>query len=143
MKKTLALIAFILCVHLSSHSQEIGLRFGNFVGGNAAIDITLSQKENSRLHSILSVGDGIGLSVIYDFIYSNIGDSDFLWYAGFGPYALTEDPFSLGAVGEVGIEYNINKGPFTVGLDWLPFFRIIDNTTFGTNTLGVNVRYRF
>ncbi len=143
MKKLLLTFCFITFISLTATSQEIGLRFGNFVGGNAAIDITLSKTESTRLHSILSVGDGIGLSVIYNFIYKPIGDSGFLWYAGVGPYVLTEDPFSLGAVGEIGIEYQIDKGPFTVGVDWLPYFRLIDDTSFGTNTLGVNVRYRF
>lgn len=143
MKNIFTLLLLIFAFHFTATSQEIGVRFGNFVGGNAALDLTIMKTESKRIHSILSVGDGVGLSVIYNFIHKPIADSDFLWYAGFGPYVLTEDPFSLGAVGEIGVEYRIDNGPFTVGVDWLPYFRIIDDTTFGTNTMGVNVKYRF
>lgn len=142
MKKIFAFLLFSLFIHLSGNSQELGLRFGDVTGGEVALDAVLSTGESSRIHANLSFGNGVGVDLLWDFIYQPINGEDLYWYAGVGPYAFLGSPFALGAVGELGLEYKFNKIPLTIGADWRPFFRLIDNTDLGFGGFGVNLRYR-
>ena len=137
-------IAFTLLVTLSqANAQEVGLRFGDVTGGNVAIDAIFSTSEFSRLHADVSFGDGLGIDLLYDFIYQPLGNEDLHWYVGVGPYAFLGDPFALGAVGEIGLEYKFKDIPLVIGADYRPYFRLIDDTDLGFDSFGLNVRYRF
>jgi hypothetical protein len=141
MKKllTIVLIGFLSLQFTSA--QEIGVRFGDVVGGNAAIDFVMPFKAG-RLHADISFGNGVGIEALYDFLFNEIG-SGFYYYVGLGAYTVIGNNFSLGAVGEAGLEYRFEGAPIAVGLDWRPSFQILDVTDFHVGGFGVNARYVF
>jgi len=88
----------ILCSIKTAHAQEIGARFGDALGnkGSVAIDAVFSLGKFSRVHSDISFGNGVGVEVLWDFIYRPISDSPINYYIGFGPSLYLGDPFCLG-----------------------------------------------
>ena len=127
----------------SVNAQELGLRFGEMAGNNIAIDGVLNFK-NSRLHTDISFGDGVGIDIIYDFIYSPINaSSKMYYYVGIGVISLIHSDFELGATGEVGFEYRFNGIPIVLGMDYRPSIIVIGSTDFHWNGFGVNMRYVF
>lgn len=124
--------------------QELGVRFGNGTVGDVAVDAVFSLGEFSRVHANLAFGnDQIGIDALIDFLYKPVGPQNLNWYLGVGPYVGLGDDFQLGAVGEVGLEYHFNEVPLAIGLDWRPAFRLIDDTDFGVEGFGFNLRYVF
>lgn len=143
--KILALVAFLgLASNFESNAQEVGIRFGNFIGNSVAIDGVFSLGEFSRVHADLSFGgNGIGLDALWNPIYRPISTSDFNYYMGFGPSLYLGTPFGLGVAGEIGAEYAFEEVPIVIGADWRPHFRLIEHTDFFANQFGLNVRWRF
>ena len=127
----------------NSNAQEIGIRFGDAVGNDVAIDAVFSSSQYSRIHADVSFGSGVGVEVLWDFMYRPLGSSDFKWYLGVGPSALIDDPFWLGISGEAGIEYRFKEAPIVLGADWRPTFWIIDDSDFRAGGFGINARYVF
>lgn len=142
MKKLLMIIAAFMLLTTAASAQELGLRFGDATGGNVAIDGVFGLGSWSRVHGDVSFGDGVGIDLLWDFIYKPLSGEAFNWYAGVGPFAWIGDPFQLGVVGELGLEYRF-KFPLSLSVDWRPSFRIIDNTDFSAGGFGLNVRYIF
>mgnify|MGYP000452916785 FL=1 len=71
---------------ITTQAQELGLRFGHINGNDVALDAIFSTGEFSRVHGNLSFGkNGLGLDALWNPIYGDIPDTDFKWYAGFGP----------------------------------------------------------
>ena len=127
----------------SVNAQEVGLRFGEMIGNNIAIDAVLNFK-TSRLHTDISFGDGVGIDVMYDFIYNPILESSNLYYyVGVGVVSLIHSDFELGASGEAGFELRFKSIPFVLGLDYRPSIVVIGNTNFHWNGFGLNMRYVF
>lgn len=143
MKKISLFTLFVILVSFSSFAQEVGIRLGNATGGNAAVDVVFSTSKYSRIHADVSFGKGVGADVLWDFLYRPLGGEALNWYAGVGPYAFIGEPFQLGAVGEVGLEYRFEGVPIALGADWRPYFRLIDNTSFGADGFGLNIRWVF
>lgn len=143
MKKIIFILSIVFASTFTSNAQEIGVRFGDVTGGNVAIDAVLPMGETSRIHADVSFGDGVGIDLLWDFIYKPLGGEELHWYAGLGPYAFLGGPFQLGATGEIGLEYRFKETPLVLGVDWRPYFRIVDNTDFGVNSFGLNVRWVF
>jgi len=141
MKILTLILAFMLITTIAS-AQELGVRWGDVTGGDVAVDGVFSMGEFSRIHADISFGNGVGVDLLWDFIYKPLGGEALNWYAGVGPYAVFDDPFTLGIVGELGLEYRF-KFPVSVSADWRPSFRIIDNTDFHAGGFGLNVRYIF
>jgi len=141
------LIAFVVLgfAGLSNlQAQEVGVRFGNGVVGDVALDAVFAFGKFSRVHADVAFGDDqIGVSALLDFIYKPLGGESFNWYAGVGPYVALGDDFQLGALGEIGLEYQFNEVPLSLSLDWRPAFQLIDDTDFGVNGFGFNLRYVF
>lgn len=143
MKKIVILALIIFGVISVSNAQEVGVRFGDVTGGNVAIDGVFSLGEFTRVHADVSFGDGLGIDALWDFLYRPLGEEAFYWYVGAGPYTFIGSDFKLGAVGEIGLEYHFNEVPLAIGADWRPYLEIIDNTSFGANSFGLNVRFCF
>jgi len=143
MKKVLLLlIAFFMLVTVSN-AQEVGIRFGIISGGNVAVDGVFAIGDWSRIHADVSFGNGVGVDAIWDFLYKPLSGEAFYWYAGVGAFTFLGDPFSLGATGELGLEYRFNKVPISLSADWRPYFTIVENTDFDAGNFGINVRYIF
>jgi hypothetical protein len=142
MKKLLILLFVVACVSMGK-AQELGLRFGDAIGGNVAVDGVFSSGKFSRIHADISFGDGLGLEALWDVIYRPLGADGFDWYLGVGPYLFIGDPFELGVSGELGIEYHFKDIPLALGVDWRPTLRLIDDTDMLWGKAGFNIRYVF
>jgi len=145
MTRLVAVIAIISCTYLTSNAQEVGVRFGGTNGyGGAAIDAVFGAGEFSRIHADLGFyKGGVGIDAFWDFIHKPLGGEAFSWYLGVGPSTYIGDDFRLGASGEIGLEYHFNGAPIALGIDWRPTLWIIDETKFGADSFGLNVRYVF
>lgn len=127
---------------ITTQAQELGLRFGHINGNDVALDAIFSTGEFSRVHGNLSFGqNGLGLDALWNPIYDDIPDTDFKWYAGFGPSVYLSDNFRLGAAGEVGVEYAFPEVPITLGLDFRPYLFLVEVTEFKAG-FGFNARWR-
>jgi hypothetical protein len=144
MKKFLLIVAVIIASYSFGNAQEIGVRFGDVSGGNVAIDGIFGTGQFSRIHADISFGHGVGVDVLWDFLYRPLGGEAFNWYAGVGPYMVAQNSnFDLGIAGEIGLEYRFATVPIALGVDWRPMFEIIDTTDFHAGGFGFNVRYVF
>lgn len=135
-------IAFVGASY-SAQAQELGARFGDVLGNNVAVDALFSAGEFSRIHADVSFGSGVGVEALWDFVYRPLGGEAFYWYVGVGPSMLIDDPFLLGASGEIGLSYTFNGAPISLSADWRPTFYIIEDTDFHAGGFGFNVRYVF
>lgn len=143
LKLLVLVFGLALFATLESHAQEVGLRFGNVNGNNVALDGVFSLGEFSRVHADLSFGnDGVGIDALWNPVYDEIGSSDFKWYAGFGPSIFLSEDFKFGAAGEIGAEYLFTEVPITIGLDWRPYFILVEETSFDAGGFGLNIRWR-
>lgn len=124
------------------NAQEIGIRFGEVVGGNAAIDGVFKLGKFERIHANLSFGnERLGVEALWDFILKPLEGDELKWYAGVGPSVVVGNEFLLGASGEVGLEYRFKELPIALGLDWRPTFWLIEETKFSARGFGLNLRY--
>ena len=143
MKKLLVLSAFFVASFTSASAQELGIRFGDVLGNDVAIDGVFSLGEFSRIHADVSFGDNVGVEALYDFLYKPLGDTPGLnWYIGVGPSLLFADNFVMGVSGELGLEYHFDF-PMAIGADWRPIFVIVEDTDFSADQFGLNLRYVF
>ena len=141
--KKLILVLFITAMLTGlATAQEVGVRFGDIVGNNVAVDGVFDFK-GKRIHADVSFGDGVGIEALYDFIVKPLEGEAFYYYIGAGAFTWLGDPFALGVLGELGLEYRFNKVPIAIGLDWRPSFRIINDTKFHFDRFGLNVRWVF
>jgi hypothetical protein len=143
MRKIILFFCLFFAAVSYSNAQEVGVRFGDVTGGNVAIDAVFSLGEFTRIHADVSFGNGVGIDALWDFFYRPLGEEAFYWYMGVGPYTLLGSDFKLGAVGEIGLEYRFKGVPLALGADWRPYFEIIDNTSMGFGSFGLNVRWVF
>lgn len=142
MKKLVTILAFVALAS-AAKAQELGVRFGDVVGNDVAIDALFSTGKFSRVHADVSFGNGVGVEVLWDFLFRPLGGEAFNWYVGVGPSLLFNDPFYLGASGEIGLSYKFNGVPLSLSADWRPTFYIIEDTDFHAGGFGVNLRYVF
>ena len=141
--KKLILVVMVLTLFTGlTHAQELGIRFGDIVGNNVAVDGVFDFK-GKRIHADVSFGDGVGLEALYDFIVKPIEGEAFYYYIGAGVFTWLGDPFQLGVSGELGLEYRFNEVPIALGLDWRPSLRLINKTDFYADRFGFNVRWVF
>ncbi|MBK3517771.1 hypothetical protein [Carboxylicivirga marina] len=147
MRKLIFVFALIAGVAFGSYAQEVGVRFGGVNGGGgAAVDGIFSLGKFSRVHADVGFFDSaVGIDALWDFLYKplQVEKSTFHWYAGVGPSMTIGDVFWLGVSGELGIEYRFAGVPIAIGADWRPTFWIIDDTRFGADSFGLNVRWVF
>jgi len=142
MNRVLLLVASILVISSFSLSQEIGVRFGNATGGHVAIDGVFSLGEFSRVHGDISFGgNGVGIDLLWDFMYRPLSGEAFNWYAGVGPFVYFQDPFFMGIVGELGLDYHFKDVPISISGDWRPSLLLIDDVNLSGDGFGFNVRY--
>jgi hypothetical protein len=144
MKRIYLIAVFTLVAFGFASAQEVGIRFGGTNGhGGAAIDGVFNTGIG-RIHGDLGFySGGVGIDALWDFLYKPLGDEAFNWYVGVGASTYIGSDFWLGATGEIGIEYNFKDVPIVIGADWRPTLWIVNETQFGADSFGLNVRYRF
>jgi hypothetical protein len=125
-------------------AQELGIRFGDAMANKSsvAIDGVFALGKFSRIHGDVSFGNGVGVELLWDFLYRPIEKSPINWYVGVGPSLYLGSPFALGASGEIGVEYRFQEAPIAIGLDYRPTFVLVETTAF-VNSFGFNIRYVF
>ncbi len=144
MKKIILIAIISFSTFYYVNAQEVGLRFGYANYGNVAIDGIFGVGKLSRIHGDVSFGNNsVGIDALWDFINKPLGAEAFTWYAGVGPYMRIGDPFYLGVMGELGLEYHFNEVPIACGFDWRPGVSIVQSTNFFADSFGFNVRYVF
>lgn len=146
MRRLLLSLTLLASIGFGANAQELGVRFGNVTGGDVALDAVFSAGDFSRIHANVSFGnDIVGIDALWDFSYKPFSaeGETFYWYLGAGPFIGIGDDFSLGAVGEIGVEYQFSGAPIALGIDWRPGFRLIDETDFTVDGFGLNLRYVF
>lgn len=141
--KKLLIILTLISVCSAAKAQELGIRFGDVVGNDVAVDALFSVGEFSRIHADVSFGNGVGVEALWDFLYRPLGGEAFKWYVGVGTSMWLDDPFLLGASGEIGLAYTFNGVPISLSADWRPVFYIIEDTDFRADGFGINLRYVF
>ena len=134
---------FFLAAYCYADAQEVGIRLGNVSAGNVAIDGIINTSKFSRIHADFSVGNGVGIDALWDFIYQPLGEEAFNWYVGAGPYMQIDDPFWFGVAGEIGLEYRFKGAPVAIGVDWRPKLSIVESTDLHFEGFGFNLRYVF
>jgi hypothetical protein len=143
MKKILVILTFLVCAH-TGKSQELGIRFGDVIGSNVAVDAVFPLGKFSRVHADVSFGnDALGVEALWNFLYKPLGGEELHWYLGVGPSLRIGDPFRLGASGEIGLQYTFNSVPISLSADWRPTFWIVENTDLSARGFGFNIRYVF
>ncbi len=144
MKKLLLISIFALIAGYYAGAQEIGVRFGGTNGaGGVALDGVFGAGPG-RIHADLGIyNGGVGVDVLWDFIYKPLGGEAFNWYLGAGPTTYIGDDFWLGVCGEIGLEYRFNSVPISLGVDWRPTLWVIEETKFGADSFGLCARFRF
>lgn len=140
-KKITLLITIVGALAIKGNAQEIGLRFGNGILNNIAIDGVFETSDAARIHADVSFGPGVGVAVLYDFINRPL-EGDLTWYLGVGGSAIVGNNFfALGVPAEIGLEYHFDAAPIALGVDWRPTLFIVENTSLDANSFGFNVRY--
>ena len=142
MKKLYVITVFIF-LNYSGFTQEVGIRLGNVVGNDVAIDGIFKIGEFNRIHADISFGNGLGVEALWDFLDKPLGGTVLNWYVGAGPSILIHDPFWLGISGEIGLEYHWKEIPLALGVDWRPTFYLVDEVDFKGGGFGFNARYVF
>lgn len=144
MKKLLFFALLTFGIFVSSNAQELGVRFGDVTGGNVALDALFTTSDFSMVHADVSFGNGgVGVDLLWDFVYRPLGDIPMNWYLGAGPVAFVGNDFILGGAGELGLAYKIPDVPISISADWRPTFVLIDTSTFVGDRFGLNLRYVF
>ena len=143
MKKILTVLAFVF-MYSFSNAQELGIRFGDVLKNDVAVDALISVGDFIIVHADVSFGNhGVGIEALWDFLYRPLGEEAFNWYVGVGPSMSIDDPFLLGASGEIGLSYTFANAPISLSADWRPTFFIIEETDFSAGGFGFNARYIF
>ena len=142
MKKMILVFVVLMLFAGFTQAQEVGVRFGDIVGNNVAVDAVFDF-QGKRIHADVSFGDGVGVEALYDFMMKPLEGEAFYYYIGAGVFTWLGDPFQLGVSGELGLEYRFNKVPIALGLDWRPSLRIINDTKLHFDRFGLNVSWVF
>ena len=142
MKKLLVICAFITFSKAAT-AQEVGVRFGDVLGNNVALDLLLNTGA-SNLHADISFGSDVGLELLWQFFVEPLSaDENFNLYIGAGPSLLFSDPLFFGFSGEFGLYYQFEGVPISLSADWRPTLWIVENTDFDATGFGFNVRFVF
>lgn len=144
MKKKIFSVVLLLFMFSYVNAQpaglELGVRLGGFGGSGGAVDATIPFAGN-RIHADLGFyNNAIAVAAFYDWSFP-IADN-FSFYPGIGAEVAIGDILVLGIGGELGFEYAF-EFPLTIGMDWRPTIRLIDDNGFGIDGFGLNFRYRF
>lgn len=144
MKKVILVLAFAFGFIGFTNAQELGVRFGDVTGGNVALDALFSTSKNTVIHADASFGNGgLGVDVLWDFLYQPLGDLPLKWYAGVGPSMFIGDNASIAGMAELGLSHKIKEIPLTVSGDWRPTLILVETTDIYFGYFGLNVRYVF
>ena len=148
-------VSMVSVLSAQADNKAIGLRLGSGFGYGAEISYQQPLSKANRLEVDLGANSwGFGLNGIYQWVWdlSDLGDG-FNWYAGvgvgLGSYNFNFDNdihspsnFSIGVLGQVGIEYKFEI-PLTISLDYRPGIFIVPSFNGTYDGICIAGRYRF
>lgn len=159
MKKIIVALALMVsmigAVSAQVEGKAIGIRFG--YGGEISYQHPMGDANRLEFdlgynyfgtNKVGVVSEGLSLNGVYQWVWdlSELADG-FNWYAGFGGAVISHSTFfGVGALGQVGIEYNFNI-PLQLSLDARPAFYILPGTDKALRpsyySACLSARYRF
>ncbi len=149
MKKLLAiavaLTAFVAVA--AAQPRALGVRFGS-PSFNPGFGAELSYQHGLGTTNFIEFDlgwstAGINGTASWDYLIAEFGGG-FHFYAGPGAnLGLVGDYFFVGALAQVGLEYQFGTIPFNVSLDWRPTFYLVPETRFSPSGVALSLRYRF
>lgn len=167
MKKLVLLLVVALgfsFAQAQSEGIELGLRSGGGAHSFSAIDFVYGLSDKNRIHADLAFGNRyLNVEGLYEWqfpigenfvIYPGFGLGFYSWehyynkgwyYNKKGQYVYDEgyERYStVGILGVIGIEYQIQPIPLSVGIDFRPSFGFSNDYGFGSYGAAM-VRYRF
>ena len=153
MKKilVLALSALIFAAAASAQPRALGLRFGGAGYSGFAYGAEISYQHfcgpgfveadfgwSSVGINGTAIWDWMALEARHVNLYIGPGVNVGLYETGDNSTTLC-----LGAVGQIGVEYQFGTLPLNVSLDWRPGFYLLPSTRFSPYGVALGVRYRF
>ncbi|NDV47488.1 hypothetical protein D0T49_10560 [Paludibacter sp. 221] len=145
MKKIFLAIVLIVSSFslVEAQSNALGLRLG--WGAELSYQRML-QANRLEVDLGLDFGGGLNAAGVYQWMFdlSQLA-TGFNWYVGAGAYVGINNNFLVGAVGDLGIEYNFNI-PLQLSLDWRPglyFNTGANNVGFDWRGFALGIRYKF
>lgn len=154
MRKFILTFALIVSVFVGLNAQvdgkAIGLRFGGFDGYGAEVSYQHPLGKANRLEVDLGVNHyGFGLGGVYQWVW-DLSDlaPGFNWYAGVGAslgsydFNDTKHDFGIGALGQIGLEYNFNI-PLQISVDYRPGIYLIPRIDGLYDGICLSARYKF
>ena len=146
------IISFLSAVTAQVDNKAIGLRMGSGLGYAAEVSYQQPLSKENRFELDLGFnnnGLGLGLNGVYQWVWDLSALADgFNWYAGVGAgigsykFDLVNQKFSVGALGQVGIEYKFEI-PLTISLDYRPGLYFINGINSSYDGICIAGRYRF
>lgn len=142
----LLVVSAIGATNAQVKGQALGVRFGGFETQGLEVTYQHPLSSSNRLELNLGANDnGMQATGLYQWVwdFSALADG-FNWYLGAGAgLAFNENKKSgLGAVGQIGLEYNFNI-PIQLSLDYRPGLFLIPNTFQTYDGICFAVRYKF
>ncbi len=155
MKRLLLIAALLITCTLTASAQggngykhAIGIRGG----WGAEISYQQYMSQANRLEATLGINRyGFSVEGVHQWMKDLPCNSAGVWQwylgAGAGLGAWSNDDFksgfSLGALGQIGIEHTFAKIPLILSLDYRPGFYIIPETAFDWSGFAIGIRYCF
>ena len=130
----------------NAQTNALGLRFNSGYGAGLEASYQRFLSDANRLEAGLGLGvnEGFRANVVYQWVWdlSQLADG-FKWYAGAGGgLILYQDEAYIGALGNLGIEFNF-KIPLQLSFDVRPGFYLLKDAYFGWGGAAFGVRYKF
>lgn len=144
------LLFFLTDISAQNYVQAIGVRGGiysgvnykRFLGNSVAIEAIVTKPWKAlELTGLIELHNPIGRSINFFVVYgigAHVGNYDARYTRhSTGKYMV------IGGDGVIGIEYEFNRVPIALGVDWKPYLNLIGSTGFFTDGGGISFRYTF
>lgn len=138
-------VALLICgafaLNANAQSSAIGLRGG--YGCELSYQRMLSPSSRAEFDLGLFYAD-FNVAGMYQWVWGldNVIAEGFAWYAGVGADLLIGNNLRIGALGQIGLEYNFIDIPLQISLDYRPTI-FFDEDGFEGRGVALGVRYRF
>ena len=158
MKKLLLVLIAVMGLTFAANAQNnaIGLRLGGSYDSNVYTPGTELSFQTAlganRLEADLGYHFGkgysfIGLAVIYQLHFDIAAVPNLGWYAGLGGrvdlWTGNTSSVALGAVGQLGLDYQFQAVPLQLSLDVRPALYFLPDIHFSPADLALGIRYTF
>lgn len=155
MKKIITTTFLLLLVTSFTYSQDYNTGIGIRGGLSNGLTVKHFITEKAAVEGILaSRWRGFNITGLYE-IHNSTGVNRLNWYYGAGAHvgfwngkhvkwANDNNNYTvIGLDGILGLEYNFEKVPFNLSLDWKPAFNLVGHSGFWGDGGALSIRYIF